>query len=641
MKIVFIIFILLFSSNFVYSNNEIKAFRTNEIIIISQDKQIEKSTSYLDLIIENHHQNKYFFLDNLLNEVTGLRSIRNSKNEGYFRLRGLDQRQIGIYFDGIPIVNQFDGMVDLSQFSLLPVSKVSVSKGISSTLYGANNLGGSINFVTDNIFLENSINASINVGNISKNYGIQAKQRLKGIYFSLFADYNDFNNFQTSSKYKANSKTITNSYSESYSLFAKFANQLTNNFIHTLSFMISYGEKGIPVNLEASKKRYWKMPEWNNALISYAINYEMLEHINIKTNFFATRFKNIIDAYDDSTFSTQKTRSAFHSTQEYSKFGFSSILEINRDNFEQTKFAFSLHNDHQHQQSNINEQWKDFRSQLISLSVEQNLSFGNFGGFFGYNYDKLIPKYANGSQLRPSDDFLNHQAGINYSNDMFTVFINYSHKSRFPTLKEFYAEVIGANKPNPNLKSEFSNNYEIGFKSNYFSNLSLRSSIYANYVKNLIDITILEDNSRQFINIGKVYFAGVEFDAQYNLNEYLINFSFNYQKSENQTKSVKSKIMPLRPEFITNLTLSHYFDSGIGGHIQMQSYFNQFAYNADKKLYFKLPDYNLLNVLISYKIFKNLSLNATFLNILDELYYSDWGYPQLGFNFNFGIRLNY
>ena len=73
----------------------------------------------------------------------------------------------------------------------------------------------------------------------------------------------------------------------------------------------------------------------------------------------------------------------------------------------------------------------------------------------------------------------------------------------------------------------------------------------------------------------------------------------------------------------------------------MQSYFNQFAYNADKKLYFKLPDYNLLNVLISYKIFKNLSLNATFLNILDELYYSDWGYPQLGFNFNFGIRLNY
>ena len=640
MKKYYLLFLIL-TVQYLYSSEEIKTFKTNEIVVLSDDRQIEKSTSSFEFLINKENRNKHFTLDNLLNEIGGIRSIRNSKNEGYFRLRGLDQRQIGIYFDGIPIVNQFDGMIDLSQFSLSSISKISVSKGLSSALYGANNLGGSINIITENVFTGNTLDAFVNYGKPTQYYGIRAKQRLGAFYFTLTADYNNTENFQTSSDFNLQNKVVSNTYSKSYTGFIKVANIVNNSFVHSISVIYSKGEKGIPVNLETTKKRFWKMPECNNLMTNYATNFKLFDKILFKTNIFATKFLNVIDSYDDSTYSTQKSKSAFHSTQEYLKLGGSAIMEINWEKFELTKLGISFHNDNQLQQANSNEPWKDFRSQLLSVFAEQNFRIGNFGGLIGVNYDKLIPIYANNSPLRPSEDYLNYQFGINYSSDKFNIFSNYANKSRFPTLKEFYTEISGASRPNPNLKSEYSNNFEFGIKTNMFEDLSICTSLYANFVRNLIDIQTLEDKSRQFINIGKVLFAGVEFDATYNIYEYLLNFHFNFQKSENQTPNSNSKIMPLRPEYTTNLTISRYFDFGLNAQIQLQSYYSQFAYNSDSKSYFKLPNYNLVNLSLSYELMKRVEFNATLMNIFDELYYSDWGYPQIGFNFNFGIRLNY
>jgi iron complex outermembrane receptor protein len=495
--------------------------------------------------------------------------------------------------------------------------------------------------VTDNVFSENTVNCSINYGDYSQNLGLKAKQQLGNFYVTFAADYNNFDNFRTPANIISNDGIINNSFSKSYSGFAKIANQIGKSFIQSISVLYGTGEKGIPTNIETTKPRYWKMPEWNNIISNYAVNYEILSGIILKSNLFASQFKNIIDSYDDGSYSSQKSKSAFHSTQKYTKYGGLAIVELNWKDFEQSKFAISFSQDEQNQQANTNLDWKIFRSQLISISAEQNFSYKDFGGLIGLSYDLLNPIYANGADLRKNEDFLNYQVGMNYSAEFYNLFANYSHKSRFPTLKEFYGEITGANTPNPNLQSEFTDNYELGLRTNIMKDFNIRASLYANNVKNLIDITVLEDKSRQFINIGKVLFAGLEFGANYNLYDYLINFNFNYQKAENQTENATSKIIPLRPEFSTNLTLSRYFDFGLDAQIQLQSYYNSFTYNSDLKKYFELPDYNLLNVYFSYQLFKNIAVNASFMNILDELYYSDWGYPQIGFNFNCGIKLNY
>lgn len=636
-RLIFFLIILLDFN--LYSNEEIKVFHTNEIIVVSEDKQIEKSTSIADYMISNIARINYFTLDNLLNEISGVRSVRNSKNEGYFRLRGFDQRQVGVFFDGVPIVNQYDGMVDLSLFSVIPVAKITISKGISSTLYGANNLGGAINFVTDNVFKTNFVEGNISYGSFNKNIGFKASQKVDNFFLLLSVNYLNSNDFNTSYEYAGKIFQIPNSYSKLYSGFAKVVHQLSDDFSHSLVFLYGNGEKGIPPNLESSKPRFWKMPHWTNSIVNYSLNGQIFDNVSFRMGFFVMTTKNIIDSFDDSTYSTQETRSAFNSTQRYAKFGSAATLEFKWKNFEPTKLAFSLHRDIQEQQANTNDPWKMFRSQLLSVSAEQNFSLGLIGGLIGLSYDILTPLYANGSNLRSSEDFLNYQIAFNFSPEHFNFFINYSHKSRFPTLKEFYAEVIGSNKPNPNLRSEFSDNFELGFRARATDNLIFRSSIFASFVKDLIDIVTLEDKSRQFVNIGNVLFAGVELETKYNFQDYTFSLNLNYLKSENRTASSSSKILPLRPEYTLNFTILKKFSFGLTPQLQIQSVFEQYAFNSDKKEYIKLPNYNLLNLTFSYQLLKGFTLNASFLNILDELYYSDWGYPQAGFNLNVGVSL--
>lgn len=164
--------------------------------------------------------------------------------------------------------------------------------------------------------------------------------------------------------------------------------------------------------------------------------------------------------------------------------------------------------------------------------------------------------------------------------------------------------------------------------------------LYASFVKDLIDIVTLEDKSRQFINIGNVLFAGAELEVNYNIHNCVITWNLNYLKSENRTGNLNSKILPLRPEYTSNLRVPKMFSFGLTARLQVQSIYGQYAYNSDKREYFKLPNYNLVNLTFAYLLFKGVELNASFVNMLDELYYSDWGYPQAGFNFNVGIHIS-
>lgn len=64
------------------------------------------------------------------------------RNETNFIIRGFKSTQIPIYMDGIPIYVPYDANMDLGRFVTGDLSKVIISKGASSVLYGPNALGG-------------------------------------------------------------------------------------------------------------------------------------------------------------------------------------------------------------------------------------------------------------------------------------------------------------------------------------------------------------------------------------------------------------------------------------------------------------------------------------------------------------------
>ena len=69
---------------------------------------------------------------------------RNSRGEAQPAIRGSDERQIGVFLDGVPLTIGWDHRTDMSIIPLTAARSVRLIRGLSSVLYGPNTLGGII-----------------------------------------------------------------------------------------------------------------------------------------------------------------------------------------------------------------------------------------------------------------------------------------------------------------------------------------------------------------------------------------------------------------------------------------------------------------------------------------------------------------
>ncbi len=69
---------------------------------------------------------------------------RNSRGEAQPAIRGSDERQIGVFLDGVPLTIGWDHRTDMSIIPLTAAQGVRLIRGLSSVLYGPNTLGGII-----------------------------------------------------------------------------------------------------------------------------------------------------------------------------------------------------------------------------------------------------------------------------------------------------------------------------------------------------------------------------------------------------------------------------------------------------------------------------------------------------------------
>ncbi|MSP91755.1 MAG: TonB-dependent receptor [Myxococcales bacterium] len=71
----------------------------------------------------------------------------NSRGETFFYVRGAGERQVALFFDGAPLQVPWDYAIDTSLVPAAMVGSMTVAKGASSVLWGANGVGGSVNLL--------------------------------------------------------------------------------------------------------------------------------------------------------------------------------------------------------------------------------------------------------------------------------------------------------------------------------------------------------------------------------------------------------------------------------------------------------------------------------------------------------------
>lgn len=86
-------------------------------------------------------------VDQALKSAVGINVDNNFSGSGA-SLRGLDPTRVLILIDGEKMVGRVRGAIDLAQISLANVEKIEVVKGVGSTLYGSDAIGGVVNIIT-------------------------------------------------------------------------------------------------------------------------------------------------------------------------------------------------------------------------------------------------------------------------------------------------------------------------------------------------------------------------------------------------------------------------------------------------------------------------------------------------------------
>ncbi len=128
--------------------------------MMSNSPMIGRDVSKLDMTAWNSHN-----AAEALVQTPGV-NVQYGGSSGDARawIRGFRHRDVLILFDGIPIASAFEGTIDLNEITLSNVAEVKVLTGAPSVIYGANGMGGVIDFIPSDGLRDQALTGRLEVG---------------------------------------------------------------------------------------------------------------------------------------------------------------------------------------------------------------------------------------------------------------------------------------------------------------------------------------------------------------------------------------------------------------------------------------------------------------------------------------------
>ncbi|MCC6638452.1 MAG: TonB-dependent receptor plug domain-containing protein, partial [Ignavibacteriaceae bacterium] len=253
-------------------------------------------------------------LSQLQKNIPSGRIRTNSRGESILFLRGAGERQLGLFFDGVPYNVPWDNRFDLTFLPLDVVGEISVNQNASSVLYGANVLGGAVNINTYERS-SNGSNGSLTIsGSNSETYSGSGSFDWKKDNFNFTAALSYLDS--KGSILPANSppelqsqdreaKYITNTQRKRFSLFTRGEWWFGESSKTGLSVNFVTGSKGVApeTHVAPADARLWRYPDWSRVTVSSNSKFKLNSKLDLTTVFWWDNFGQKIETYSDLSFS--------------------------------------------------------------------------------------------------------------------------------------------------------------------------------------------------------------------------------------------------------------------------------------------------------------------------------------------------
>lgn len=571
-----------------------------------------------------------------------------SRNESTVFVRGFDIRSVPLYIDGIPVSVPYDGYIDLGRFTVYDISRIEVSKGNASIMYGSNALGGAINLIgmkpagkfeltaKTGILSGKGYEAMVNVGGSNKNFYYQlGLSTLKNDYLPLPEK------FDTTHLEKDHNRD--NSYRRDSKMSVKlgFTPNVTDEY--SLSYIYSEGSKGNPVYLgndQNVRVRYWQWPYWDKQSVYWISKTALGSHSIFKTRLFYDQFKNKLSSFDDATYTLQERRSSFNSYYNDRTVGGNMEFWHDFSPNHNMRIALHLKND-SHEEHNDSEPVRHFSDNTFFIGFENSLNLSTALKLIpglGYSYRKTLKA----EDFNPDDQSVtamplkavsavNAQVTAIYRiRDGIAMNLSVAYKNRFPTMKDRYSYRQGTTLTNPDLKSEFSLNMELGADIQFNSNLRLHPELFYSRLNNTLQmVSNVDGDLSQLQNTGSSYFAGADMIVEYkpvrNLN---LSGIYSYIKRKNLDN----------PDIVFIDVPEHTLTCSASLTVLKKlTLYAGTAYNSER---LNASDGSRISSSffttdsqVSINDLRGLNLSAGINNVFDKEYTLEEGYPEAGRNF--------
>jgi iron complex outermembrane receptor protein len=597
-----------------------------------------------------------------LNLIPGVNFVNlGPKNEAMITVRGFDIRQVPVYLDGVPVYTPYEGYIDLGRFLLQDLAKISVSKGVSSVLYGPNTMGGAINLVSRKPEARFEFDGVTGVKTGRSGYegyrsGLNIGGRYDKVYYQLSYSLVDYDSFGLSRDHDTGDgdPLRDNSQRMDLKLNAKAGFTPNKTDEYAVNFIHQHAAKGVPVYTGEDpnqRVRYWRFPAVDKQGINFLSKTVTGGKTYLRTRLYYDRYYSDLRSYDDASYSSQDRPSSFTSIYLDDSFGGSLSLDYAPAARHDLKGVFHYKYDHhrEHNSYPVEESVRHFRDRIISLGLEDNytpLQKLLIIGGISYNAsrtlqaddydatsDSIYPFPENGSAA------LNAQMGIEYNlTGRQDLRFSLARKTRFATMKDRYSYRLGRSLPNPTLKAESGLHADLSHILMVGGQLRMTTSLFFSRLDDVMQPVygVDPDNSAvyQFRNTGRADFYGFESDVVIKPVRYLEG-GLQYNRIERKNLSMPDVYFTDVPRHrvfgYLRLAVEDRF------YIMYTGDFNSERISTSNGEYTS-PAFFLSNIKGSIHIWKFVHIDAGIMNLLDTDYSYLEGYPEEGRNYFLSLR---
>jgi vitamin B12 transporter len=546
----------------------------------------------------------------LLDAIATLPGVTINQNGSFggaasVRIRGASSEQTLVIIDGVVANDPTSpgGGFDFARIDPANIDRVEVLKGPQSTLWGTDAMGGVVNIITKrpeegltgNVFAQtgsfNSLRGGAEVGGASDRFDFRLAAN--GISTDGISKADEING--NTEKDGHDSNTVSANGGMNLPGEARLQASLLWTDAETEFDSFSFGDQGnVADGDEVSKTK------------------ELVGNISLHLPLFGGKLDNVILAgysdIDRKSFSDGLP--GFSSKGDRKTYRYQGTLQINDTN----RLAFGA--EREDNKANGNDISINGLFALYELQALDSLTLT--AGIRRDDHDRFDPETTG-------------RLAVAYNpHDQITVRASWGQGFKAPTLFQTTFFCCGATAPNPNLKPESSEAYDVGV---VFRTIDARGEIGLTYfdqdTSNLINFSF---GIGGYENIDEATSSGIEVDGHYRLTEWLdAAVSYAYVDAKDGAGDRLIRV----PEHSGDLLFSFNPDGRVSGTIQVK-------YNGEEQdPNGVVPSWTRVDLTSRFAMSESVELYARIENLFDEQYQQIIGYGTPGLSGHVGARLSF